>query len=80
MAPVLRPAFTRAQRLELADLAELAASTPRLRPAYGRARGLVLEGSTAEAAAARAIAELERVDRLDRRALERRGGHDRRDA
>lgn len=60
MAPVVRPAFTRAQVLELSRLARLATGNPSLRPAYKRARELVLAGVPALTAARRAIAELER--------------------
>lgn len=78
MAPVVRSAFTSAQRSALAELAELAARTPALRPAYARARELVLEGSSAKAAAGLAIAEADRLERLDPREPDRRVGRDRR--
>jgi hypothetical protein len=78
MAPIVRPAYDARQRRELAALAELAAVTPQLNGAYARARDLVLEGSTAEAAAEHAIFELGRLERVDRRAPEPRRGRDRR--
>lgn len=78
MAPVVRPAFTSAQRSALAALAELAARTPALRPAYARARELALDGATAEAAAARAIGEAELLEAIEPRRSDRRLGGDRR--
>lgn len=67
MAPVIRPAYTRAQRLALARLAELAGlagQSPALFGSYGRARELVLEGVPPIAAIDQAIAERERRERL----------------